>query len=317
MRLVSFLLNQSLLNIARILYNVNTFYIFRMKINHISPEENNFTKILTSIPKQPQALYYSGILPQERQKSVAIVGTRKPTAYGKEVAATLARDLAQRGIVVVSGLALGIDAIAHKAALDASGTTLAVMGNGLHKIYPHTNRALGERIIHEGGAILTEYEEGIEPLPHHFLSRNRLVSGLADAVVIVEAAKRSGTLNTAMHALEQGREVFAVPGNITSPLSAGCNALLLQGATPATCVDDIMNVIAPEHSAKSSAQKALPLATTTLEVRIIELLEQGVRDGEALQKQSGAAAGDFAGALTMLEINGVIASLGMNQWRLN
>lgn len=287
-----------------------------MKINHILPDENNFTEILTSIPKQPQALYYGGTLPPRRQKSVAIVGTRKPTAYGKEVAATLARDLAQRGVIIISGLALGIDAVAHKATLDAGGTTLAVMGNGLHKIYPHTNRALGERILHEGGAIITEYEEGVEPLPHHFLSRNRLVSGLADAVVIIEAAKRSGTLNTAMHALEQGREVFAVPGNITSPLSAGCNALLLQGATPATCADDILRIIAPE-STSANTQKALPLATTALEARIIELLQGGLRDGEELQKQSGASASEFSVALTMLEINGAISALGMNKWRLS
>lgn len=316
MRLACFMHYQSLLNIAHILPNVNTFYTFYMKINYILPEENNFTEILTSIPRKPQALYYSGTLPQKRQKSVAIVGTRKPTAYGREVAATLARDLARRGVVIISGLALGIDAIAHKAALDAGGTTLAVLGNGLHKIYPHTNRALGMRILDEGGAIITEYEEGIEALPHHFLSRNRIVSGLADAVVIIEAAKRSGTLNTAMHALEQGREVFAVPGNITSPLSAGCNALLLQGAAPVTCADDVMNIIAPENTAKNPAQKALPLASSPLEARIIELLQQGIRDGEELQKQSGASASDFSSALTMLEINGVVAALGMNKWRL-
>lgn len=287
-----------------------------MKIKPLSPDENLFTEILTSIPNKPQALYYSGTLPQKRQKSVAIVGSRKPTPYGKEVAAMLARDLAQRGIVIVSGLALGIDAIAHKAALDAGGKTIAVMGNGLRKIYPYTNRALGERILQEGGAIITEYEAGQEPLPHHFLLRNRLVSGLSDAVVIVEAAKRSGTLNTAMHALEQGREVFAVPGNITSPMSNGCNALLRQGAAPATCAQDILDVIAPGALSTDAQQHSLPLATTPLEARIIELLQAGIRDGDELQKQSSATASDFSSALTMLEINGAVVALGANKWRL-
>lgn len=288
-----------------------------MKIKQITPDENEYTQVLTTIAKIPQALYYCGTLPQQRQISVAIVGSRKPTSYGKEVTAMLARDLARRGVVIVSGLALGIDAIAHKAALDANGTTIAVLANGLHKIYPHTNRALGERIIANNGVILTEYEQGIEPLPYNFLARNRIVSGLSDAVIIVEAASRSGTLNTAMHALEQGREVFAVPGNITSPLSAGCNALLRQGATPVTSAEDILNVIAPSAAADTNQQTLLPLASTPLEARIIELLQQGVRDGDELQKQSGANASDFSSALTMLEINGIVTALGMNKWRLS
>lgn len=286
-----------------------------MKISKLSPDDNEFTQILTSIPKAPSRLYYSGILPTKRQKSVAIVGTRKPTSYGKEVTQRLARDLARRGVVVVSGLALGVDAIAHTAALDEGGTTIAVMANGLHKIYPHTNHGLGERILNHGGAIITEYEPGIEPLPYHFLQRNRIVSGLADAILITEAATRSGTLNTAMHALEQGREVFVVPGNITSPLSAGCNALLRQGAAPATCAEDILAVIAPADSSRQQA--ALPLASSPLEARIIELLQAGVRDGDELQQRSEGKAHEFSSAITMLEINGVIAPLGMNKWRLN
>lgn len=287
-----------------------------MKINHISPEKNEYINILTSVDSAPKTLYYLGILPQKRQPSVAIVGTRKPTAYGKEVAATLAEQLARRGVVIVSGLALGIDAIAHKACLDAGGTTIAVLGNGLHKIYPHTNRALGERIIAEGGAIISEFEEGMEPLPYNFLKRNRIVSGLADAVVIVEAATRSGTLNTAMHALNQGRDVFAVPGNITSPLSAGCNALLTQGAMPATSADDILTAIMPHQSPTDSAQAALPLGSTPLENDILQLLHSGIRDGDELQTRLQVPASELNSALTMLEINGTITALGNNKWRL-
>lgn len=287
-----------------------------MKINHISPDKNEYINILTSVDSAPKTLYYIGTLPQKRQPTVAIVGTRKPTAYGKEVAATLAEQLTRRGVVIVSGLALGIDAIAHRACLDAGGTTIAVLGNGLHKIYPHTNRALGERIIASGGAIISEFEEGIEPLPYNFLKRNRIVSGLADAVVIVEAATRSGTLNTAMHALNQGRDVFAVPGNITSPLSAGCNSLLSQGAMPATKADDILAAIMPHQSSARDTQTSLPIGATPLENDILQLLHSGVRDGDELQSRLNVPASELNTALTMLEINGSITALGNNKWRL-
>lgn len=286
-----------------------------MKINKLSPDTNEYTKIITSIPKQPQALYYSGTLPEKRQASVAIVGTRKPSSYGREVATNFARSLANNGVIVVSGLALGTDAIAHKAALDAGGTTIAVLGNGLHRIYPRTNRFLGERILNEGGAIISEYEEGVEPRPHHFLQRNRIVSGLSDAIIIIEAAKRSGTLNTAMYALEQGRDVFVVPGNITSPLSEGCNALLKQGASPITHINDILETIQPS---KLSGKKQQPLAlpSNPTEAKIIALIQQGVRDGEQLQKQLSISASEFSVALTMMEIDGKITALGMNRWGL-
>lgn len=286
-----------------------------MKINKISPDRNRYINILTSVETPPKQIYYIGTLPAKRQPTVAIVGTRKPTTYGKEVATKLAYELAQRGVIIVSGLALGIDAIAHRACLDAGGTTLAVLGNGLHKIYPHTNRALGERIVNQGGAVLSEFEEGIEPLPFNFLKRNRIVSGLADVVVIIEAASRSGTLNTAMHALNQGREVCAVPGNITSPLSAGCNGLIRQGATPVTSSADILELLALS-SPETTAQASLPLGATPLETRIISLLQEGVRDGNELQQKSGASPSEFSSALTMLEIAGTITALGANQWRL-
>lgn len=286
-----------------------------MKINQISPLKNNYLKILTSVDKQPQALYYNGTLPTERQMSVAIVGTRKPTIYGKEVTRKLAEGLAKRGVIVISGLALGIDAIAHTSALDVGGITLAVQANGLHRVYPSTNRGLGERIIAGGGAIISEYEEGVEPLPYQFLARNRIVSGLADCVIVVEAAQRSGTLSTAAHALNQGKDVYAVPGNITNPLSVGCNTLIKQGATPITNIDEFIQDITP-HS-QSSSQTSLVVAGSPLEAKIIELIQAGERDGDALLESSSATASEFNTALTMLEINGVVKSLGQNKWSLS
>lgn len=148
-----------------------------------------------------------GELPDERLPSVAIVGTRKPTTYGKEVTRQLASDLAKRGVIIISGLALGIDGLAHRGALEAGGTTIAVLANGLPDIYPSTHRALADEILASRGAIISEYEPGVSARGFQFLQRNRIVSGLSDAVIITEAATRSGTLNTAAHALEQGKEV--------------------------------------------------------------------------------------------------------------
>jgi len=286
---------------------------FHNKINTLSPDKQNFVQIISTIDKSPKSLYFIGKLPETRLPAVAIVGTRKPSRYGIEVAHKLASDLAKKGVVIVSGLALGIDSIAHRATLEVGGCTIAVLGNGLPGIYPSSHKELASRIVEKGGAVLTEYEPGTPARPYRFLERNRLVSGLSDAIIIVEAAARSGTLNTAMHALEQGREVFVVPGNITSPLSSGCNALLKQGAHPVTCAEDVLEVIAP-HLLK--AQASLPLGNTPLETTIIGLLQAGMRDGDELQRQAGVSAAEFSQALTMMELQGTLRALGGNQWTL-
>lgn len=284
-----------------------------MKINHISPLDNKFLQIIHSIVLMPKRLYYIGSLPTERRPTVAIVGTRKPTTYGTEVTRKITEDLARRGIIIVSGMALGVDGIAHRAAIDAGGTTIAVQGNGLSRLYPSTHRQLGIDIVNSGGAIISEYEPDVSARSFQFLERNRIVSGLSDAVLITEASARSGTLNTARHALEQGKEVFVVPGNITSPLSAGCNALLKQGAHPVTCADDILEVIAPQLL---RPQTSLALGDNQLQTTIIKLLQSGIRDGDELQHKSLVEAGEFASELTMMEINGTVRSLGANQWTL-
>lgn len=284
-----------------------------MKINTISPDESDYLKILNSIAKVPKRLHYAGTMPSGRLPTVAIVGTRRPSNYGKEVTQWLSHDLSSRGVVIVSGLALGVDAIAHHAALEAGGITIAVLGNPLPDISPRTNRSLGEAIIANGGALISEYEQGSRVFPSNFLERNRLVAGLSDAIVITEATTRSGTLNTAARALEQGKEVFVVPGNITSPLSAGCNALLKQGASVVTGYEDILEIIAPELT---TDQQALPLGQNELEATIISLLAGGMRDGEAIMKRCGVNGAEFNTALTMLEIAGSIKPLGANQWTI-
>ena len=289
-----------------------------MEINRIRPDEHNFTQRLASIANPPKSLCFMGKLPTSGAPVVAIVGSRKPSAYGREVTEQLAGDLAKAGCIIVSGLALGIDGIAQKAALEAGGTVIGVIPNELPDISPQTNYKLAMNIIKNGGAILSEWKKGDGKVVNRwsFLERNRLVSGLADAVIITEAAERSGTLNTAAHALSQGRDVFAVPGNITSPLSAGCNALLKQGALVATTATDILDVIAPSTTQSATDQAITPLGETPAENTIIDLLRTGLRDGDQLQQQSGLNPADFATALTMLEINGVIKPLGANNWTL-
>lgn len=261
-----------------------------------------------------------GTLPENHPPVVAIVGSRKPTPYGTEVTQRLAYDLAKKGVVIVSGLALGVDALAHRATLEAGGVTIGIVVNALPDISPRTNVPLAKEIIATGGAILSEWQKGdkVAVAKWSFLLRNRLVSGIADAVIVTEAAARSGTLNTVGHALNQGREVFAVPGNITSPLSEGCNNILKQGAHPVTEARDVLEIIAPQLlSASKAAQTQLALGDTPAENTILQLLVAGVRDGEQLQQQSKLTPADFATALTMLEINGLIKPLGANRWTLS
>lgn len=284
-----------------------------MKINTLSPDKHKFLQISTTVAKPPKKLYCIGNLPKERRPTVAIVGSRKPTRYGKEVTERLAYDLAKQGIIIISGLAIGVDGIAHTAALEAGGTTIAVLGNGLSYIYPTNHADLARRIVEQGGAILSEYGPHVLARGYQFLERNRLVSAFSDAVIITEAAARSGTLNTASHAIEQNKELFVVPGNITSLLSAGCNSLLKQGATPITCAEDVIEVIAPELLRN---QSVMPLGDTPEEVTVLKLIHSGIRDGDELQIKSKLDPVVFSQTLTMLEINGAIKPLGGNQWTL-
>jgi len=284
-----------------------------MKINSISPQNHKYLQIINTIAKSPKKLYFIGKLPEQRIASVAIVGARKPTAYGNEVAHQLAYNLAKHGVIIISGLALGIDGIVHRAALEANGTTLAILANSVDYIYPATHKNLAKNILENNGAIISEYKPPTTARLFRFLERNRIVSGLSDAVIVIEAAIRSGTLSTVTHALEQGKEVFVVPGNITSPLSVGCNNLIKQGAHPVTCAEDVLEIIAPDLL---KSQTTLIFGSNPSESKIIELLQSGIRDGDELQIMSGLAVSDFSTTITMMEISGTIRALGGNQWTL-
>ena len=286
-----------------------------MNIKTFRPEKYEYTKILSNISDCPSELFYKGTLPNKRIKTVAIVGSRKPTAYGRNIANKIANRLAEVGIVVISGLALGIDSVAHRGALERDGLTIAVLANGLDMVYPAMHRSLAERIISSGGAIISEYPINTKPLPWQFLARNRIISGLADVIVVVEAAKRSGTLSTASHGINQGKEVFAVPGNITSPYSEGCNHLIKMGAIPLIDIDEFIKYLVPEVDVKSK-QAYLPIGSNDIENFIINKLRGGEIDGDEIFSGLNISISEFNQALTMLEIKGIIKSQGGNRWNL-
>jgi DNA processing protein len=282
-----------------------------MKINSISSSDPSFPVRLREIPNAPKQLFYRGELPDDTRKFVSIIGTRKPTPYGTEVTKQLSRKLAERGVVIISGLALGVDGLAHQGALAANGTTIAAFAHGLDQISPRSNIHIAEQMLETGGALISEFEPGTPPYKVNFLKRNRLVSGLCDALIITEASSRSGTFNTVSHALEQGRDVYAVPGPITSPMSSGSNQLIAQGAIPITDIDEFVDRFAP-----AVGELRPTLAYSPAEQMIIDLIKQGSRDGEELQTKSQLDAGSFAETLTMLELRGAVRALGANQWSL-
>lgn len=212
-------------------------------ISFVSIEDSGYPKRLRNISSPPHALYCVGKLPDENRRSIAVVGARMRSAYGSQIARTLARKAAEAGAQVISGMAAGIDADGHMGALDAGAETFAVLGCGVDVCYPRRNRFLYENIAGNGG-ILSEYPVGTEPRREYFPQRNRIISGLSDCVAVIEAREKSGSLITADYAMEQGREVYALPGRITDPLSQGTNRLIRQGAGVITGVSDFLEELA-------------------------------------------------------------------------
>lgn len=208
-------------------------------IKSLGVNDAEYPKLLKSIHRPPKVLYVNGSFKEEDDLAVAIVGSRRASPYGIEMSGNLAYELALKGVTIVSGMARGIDSAAHRGALKAKGRTIAVMGSGHGHIYPHENKYLYKEIA-QSGAVISEFENDMEPLPRNFPIRNRIISGLSLGVVVVEAAKDSGALITADFALEQDREVFAVPGKISSATSFGTHALIKDGAKLVQTADDIM-----------------------------------------------------------------------------
>lgn len=275
-----------------------------MRVNSLKHNQADYPEVLRHIPSPPKGLFWIGTSPNEllSYPRLAIVGSRKISGYGQTVTDRLASELARAGIVIVSGLALGVDAVAHAATLQAGGITMAVLPTALDQIYPPSHLSLAKRIVEQGGCLISEYPSGSQIHRTNFIARNRLVSGLADGLLITEAAKDSGTMHTAGFALEQGRPVMAVPGNINSPTSEGCNNLIKTGATPVTSVEDIFQAL----NLKTVKSPAKVFRGSPTERRLYELIGQGVADMEELAHAVNLDGPTVSSSLTMLEINGYV-----------
>jgi DNA processing protein len=274
----------------------------RRGLRFVGRSDRSFPPLLASIHDPPPGLFLRGGGATEvlARAGVAVVGARACSGYGAAVGRMLGRELATAGAVVVSGLARGIDAEAHRGALEAGGNTVGVLGCGVDRDYPAAHAELARRIVERGGLIVSEYAPGVEPAPWRFPARNRIIAGLARATVVVEAREASGALITADFALEEGREVFAVPGEITSALSAGTNALLRLGATPLTSSADVLDALGLAPPEAPRPELGADAAT------VLELLREGPASADALTRASGLDAGAVGAALVELELAGVV-----------
>lgn len=281
-----------------------------MKVNCLKRDASDYPVQLAQIYDPPESIYWLGTDPSQwlKRPRLAVVGSRKPTIYGRQVARNLTGQMAEAGIVIISGLAFGIDSIAHQTALDNSGLTVAVLPGPLDTIYPAGHRQLAEQIIKNGGTLISEYPLGSDIRKHNFIARNRIIAGLADALLIPQAAAHSGSLHTANFALEQGKTVMAVPGDVTVDTSAGSNKLLKSGATLVTDADDIFSAMGISRRAEQSRQlfKGSPAQR-----KLFNLINHGVSEPESLAAECGLSVTELASALSLLEIGGYIhASAG-------
>ena len=273
-------------------------------MNSIYLSKNNpmYPSKLLNHLQDPEPIYYQGRYELLERKSIAIVGSRKSTAYGRAVARNLAKRAAEYGVTVISGLALGIDGEAHRGALDAGGDTIAVIANGIDLCYPKSHRDLQNRILSKG-LVISECEDGAEPRAYTFPKRNRIITALADAVIVVEAAVRSGALITAECAAEQGKMLYAVPGNITSAASLGTNKLIRDGVQPLIVLDDVFR----EMGLTSPEQKAKEVNLGEDEKLLLSILgEKGNMSIDELVKETGFTVMTVNGIITVLEMKGLL-----------
>jgi DNA processing protein len=274
-------------------------------IRVITTLSEEYPEALREVPSAPLVLYVKGEIRKENRFAIAVVGTRTPSPYGVSVTERMASELASTGFTVVSGLARGIDSAAHRGSLRAGGRGIAVLGSGMDVPYPPENRGLMERLA-GSGAVLTEFPPGTRPFKGNFPMRNRIISGLALGVLIVEAARDSGALITARHALEQNKEVFAIPGNINSAASSGTNELIRQGARIVVRAQDIVEELAPVLKGFIKSAKAEKAEISSEEKAICDIMTGEPRHVDALSRQSGLTASKTLALLLHLELKGVV-----------
>ena len=277
-------------------------------IRVVTWEEDEYPRRLKEINQSPPVLFIKGSINVEDDWAVAVVGTRRVTPYGRQVADELGRFLAQNGVTVISGLARGVDAIAHHAALEAGGRTIAVLGSGVDVIYPPEHRKLATEILQQG-ALVSDYPVGTQPDGVNFPPRNRIISGLSLATVVVEAGEKSGALITAEFAVDQGKDVFAVPGSILNAQSEGTNRLIEQGARPLLKFGEILETLQLEQiPEKQLTRKLNPM--TSLEQTLFSQLTSDPTHIDQLCEKTGLSITDVSATLTMMELKGLVSQVG-------
>jgi len=283
--------------------------IERLNISAITVQDTAYPRRLKEIHSPPSVLYIKGTLPEHLDLALAVVGTRKTSAYGRTVTPTLIGALARTGVLIVSGLALGIDALAHQATLDAGGQTVGVLGCGLDAAYPVTNRRLAEEIISHGGALVSEYPPGTQPLPQHFPARNRIISGMSRGVLVIEGGEDSGSLITAKYAIDQNREVLAVPGNIMSDTSVGPNNLIKMGAKAVTSAADVLAALDLEL-AEQYRENSTVIPASPDEEKLLDCIGHEPTHIDEIIQKSKLNTSIINSTLTMMEMKGIVRHLG-------
>ena len=281
-------------------------------VHAYTPDDPQYPALLGQAPDCPPVLYVRGTLPLPDRLLLAVVGTRRPTAYGKQATSELIEGLAASGVVTVSGLARGIDTMVHRETLERGGTTIAVLAAGLDAVYPSENLGLARRIL-ATGALVSEHPPGVKLRRENFLRRNRIMSGLCRGTVVIEAGEHSGALNTARNALDQNREVFALPGSVFSPQSRGTNLLIQRGE--AKLVLSALDILAEFGVDVASGGSVLPvLQPDTLQVQLLAEMGTGPVHTDDLARRLQVASQDVSAALTLLELQGVVRDLGGMQY---
>jgi DNA processing protein len=271
-------------------------------------DDDAYPRRLKEIAQPPPVLFVRGSVNVEDDWAVSVVGTRRVTPYGRQVAAEIARFLAQNGVTLVSGLARGVDAIAHQAALQAGGRTFAILGSGVDVIYPPEHRKLADEIIRQG-AVISDYPLGTQPESTNFPPRNRIIAGLSLATIVVEAGETSGALITAEFAVEQGRDVFAVPGSILTPQSEGTNKLIEQGARPLLRMTEILEALKLEQIPEKQSNRKT-MSTSPEEKKLLDHLSQEPRHIDEVCQLSGLPIQAVSATLTMMELKGLVTHVG-------
>lgn len=303
----------------KILKNRNKDYIYntllkikKMDINTITVVDDEYPESLENIYDKPYVLYQNGTLTEDDNLSIAVVGSRKATSYGMWACEKFTKELVNLGVTIVSGLALGIDTIAHKTAIKEGGRTIGILGNGVDVCYPKKNETL-YKDIQKQGCILSEFPLGTPPMPYNFPQRNRIITGLSLGLLVIEAKEKSGTSITAYHALEQGKDVFALPGNINSIYSMGTNKLIKDGAIPLLEIDDILGEI--ENIKRNKMNRNLSKKTidfsslSETEGQIVEIIRQKPTHCDIISYRTGISISTVTSILTILELKGLVTEL--------